>query len=173
MNVVGAMPTIAVVALRNLEAQYKTASPQQCFSNVFKGCQSLGTKGTGSKILNMTAAGTGQYPQTKSTTARVDFVNFDRMARGCPAFATEYAAITTRYNINHYGPLKRGEAPPFESCRPLLKEIAQFISEKGAVFCQALGNGGDQNTVVAAMRGTLQETTATPPMQTARQPAAE
>ncbi len=64
--------------------------------------------------------------------------DFQDLMRNCPALAAEHAMITSRHNRRHYGPLRRNEARPVETCRPLYETLYQNTQNNPA-YCQAYG----------------------------------
>lgn len=80
--------------------------------------------------------GSGGTPDASS-----DASSFQVALKSCPALAVEDAAITIRHCRNHYGPLIRGEAKKFESCKPLLKSLAEQ-AEADPNICDTLQIGG-------------------------------
>lgn len=55
---------------------------------------------------------------------------FQKKAKSCPAFATDFAAVTFRKLKNHYGPLKRKEAEYLPACQKMLEAVG--VIAKGA-----------------------------------------
>lgn len=55
-------------------------------------------------------------------------VNFQKISKECPAFATEFAAISIRVNKNHYGTLEVGETEFKEECVSMLTEVEKVVN---------------------------------------------
>ncbi len=65
---------------------------------------------------------------------------FQRLSKECPAFATEYAAVTVRVlggSKGHYGPLRRFDAEVKPQCSDMLKGVQKIIQDNPEV-CQLL-----------------------------------
>lgn len=96
--------TAAQSRLRKIYAYYK-ANPDKCHEE-FK-------EGITCKQSDSTIYGSGEGAV------------FQRLARSCPAFAVEYAAVAVRVVKNHFGPLVRKEAEVKKSCVELFKSLQQ------------------------------------------------
>jgi hypothetical protein len=103
--------------LPKLHAKYK-ASNSGCFYDVFH----EGVKCTEANLKNW---GEGEG------------VTFQKMSKGCPAYAAEYAAVMLRVKRSHYGPLNTRSAEIRTECNDLLKKVESMISEQPAI-CGAL-----------------------------------
>jgi hypothetical protein len=64
-------------------------------------------------------------------------VAFQAKAKTCPAFATEFAAVTMRKLRSHYGPLNRKEAEYYKPCEDLLLQVKKLVKDSPSV-CAAL-----------------------------------
>lgn len=62
---------------------------------------------------------------------------FQEMAKGCPAFSAEYAAITVRKIRKHYGPINRKEVQFKTEVVDLLSDIEKVV-DANASLCAAL-----------------------------------
>lgn len=62
---------------------------------------------------------------------------FQEMAKGCPAFAAEYAAITLRKLRRHYGPINRKEVQFKAEVVELLSDIEKLV-DANISLCSAL-----------------------------------
>lgn len=87
--------------LTKLYNEYK-ASPSLCMEPVFA---------VGARPVEEGYSGTGEG------------LEFQKLARHCPAFSTEYAAIGLRVRRKHWGPINRKEAEYREECEHLLANI--------------------------------------------------
>jgi len=54
-------------------------------------------------------------------------VNFQKMAKECPAFAVEYAGVTVRTLMRHYGPLRTQAAEFRQECKAMLSEVETLV----------------------------------------------
>lgn len=63
--------------------------------------------------------------------------SFQQMARQCPAFAAEYAAITLRTLRKHYGPINRREVEFRQEVVVMLSDIEKIVDANPSV-CAAL-----------------------------------
>lgn len=102
--------------LRTIYNEYKN-DRSKCFLNNFKSgvsCPARGYIGTGEGL------------------------EFQKLAKSCPAFATEYAMITLRVLRKHYGPLNRKEAEINTSCSHMLERVQDYVEDRSSVVCSAL-----------------------------------
>jgi hypothetical protein len=100
--------------LSKLYAEYKAATPERCFLDVFKqgtGCGSTSTLGSGEGVV------------------------YQKLNYSCPAFAAEYAMTVLRVLRGHYGPINRKEAQVVPACNQLLKNVQDLINND-AYACQ-------------------------------------
>lgn len=54
---------------------------------------------------------------------------FQRLTKGCPSFATEYALVMFRVNRQHFGPITRKEAQLLPVCEAMFKSL-EALAEK-------------------------------------------
>lgn len=54
-------------------------------------------------------------------------VNFQRLAKECPAFAVEYAGVTIRTLMRHYGPLRTMAAEFKSECKEMLANVEETV----------------------------------------------
>ena len=54
---------------------------------------------------------------------------FQELSRKCPAFAVEWALISTRKAYNHYGPLVRKEAKVVGACQSMYRDIFSTLEK--------------------------------------------
>jgi hypothetical protein len=54
-------------------------------------------------------------------------VNFQRLAKECPAFAVEYAGVTIRTIMRHYGPLRTMAAEFKSECKEMLANVEETV----------------------------------------------
>jgi peptidoglycan hydrolase-like protein with peptidoglycan-binding domain len=93
--------------MKKLLPEYETGG-QPCYVNVFK-------QGVKPKV-------TKSYGDPDS-----DGYDFQELAKDCPAFATEMAAIGIRVLYNHWGPIVRKEVEFRAECETLLAKVAAYI----------------------------------------------
>lgn len=62
--------------------------------------------------------------------------DFQRLAKTCPAFAAEYAAVTLRTLRKHYGPLNRKEAQFKNECLDMMGLVEGYVSSNPSVCSQ-------------------------------------
>ena len=103
--------------LDKLFAQYK-ATNDGCFYKEFH----EGVKCTDSNLQNF---GDG------------DSLLFQKMSKGCPAFAAEYAAVMLRVKRSHYGPLNNRAAEIRPECDELLKKVEAMVKDQPEL-CEVL-----------------------------------
>ncbi len=91
-----------------------------------RGCQ-LGTYKQGARCGSTDAINWGEG----------EGVSFQRLSKECPAFGTEFAAITIRSLIHHYGPLKYKKAEVRAECGQMLSQVEALVISNPEV-CGAL-----------------------------------
>ena len=89
-------------ALQVLFNEYRN-NPERCLLDVFK-------------------EGTTRVPSTNFYGSGVG-LEFQKLARSCPAFATEYTAVGARVRRAHWGPINRKEAEYRQECENMLTDI--------------------------------------------------
>lgn len=100
-------------ALPALFAKYK-ADKSGCFAAEYKGS-------TTCNEFNMKNWGSGEG------------VEFQRLSKECPGFATEFHAIVLRNLKSHYGPILRKEAPLKLACITMFQRIRAAIEAKPSI----------------------------------------
>ncbi len=73
----------------------------------------------------------------KAYQERLSNEDFQTFNQSCPAFATEYAAMIARTNLDHNGPLKRGEVKPSEGCVQMFNELSKQAQDP--YICKEIG----------------------------------
>lgn len=115
-----------VQSLKTLYADYK-AGKKSCFRDVY-------AKNVTCSASEWKYWGSGEG------------VNFQKLSKECPAFATEYAAIMFRTQRSHYYPLNQAGRPekfvqkwidPRKECVDLLKQVEAKMAESAA-NCEVL-----------------------------------
>lgn len=101
--------------LSKLYTEYKSASSEHCFLDVFK---------EGASCNSNSILGTGPG---------ADYQIFNKT---CLAFATEYAMTMLRIARTHYGPINRMEAEVVPACEQLLKEVEDVVMSDIENACQ-------------------------------------
>lgn len=101
--------------LPSLMTYYK-ANPSKCRLEVFKQGYSGGSSSN---------FGSGQGYE------------FQKLAKSCPMFAAEWAAVTLRNLRKHYGPINRKEAQVKSECGDMLSMIAQEV-KRAPSLCRSL-----------------------------------
>lgn len=99
-----------------LFAHYRK-SKAGCFSEEYKG----GRKGDAANLKNW-----GSDPNA---------VEFQRLQKECPGFATEYHAVMLRVRRGHYGPINTKKALLKNECVQMFKEVKAVIDRRG---CQGV-----------------------------------
>ena len=97
-------------ALPRLFAKYKS-DKSGCFATEYKGA----TKCTDANLKNW---GTG------------DGVEFQKLSKECPGFATEYHGIMLRTRRSHYGPINQKKSMIKQSCTKMFNQIRNKIQQK-------------------------------------------
>ena len=97
-------------ALPRLFAKYK-ADKSGCFATEYKGA----TKCTDANLKNW---GTGEG------------VEFQKLSKECPGFATEYHGIMLRTRRSHYGPINIKKSLIKQSCTKMFNQIRNKIEQK-------------------------------------------
>lgn len=88
--------------------------------------------------LNTFKEGVNQCPSSSNTVYGEGLGKiFQQMARSCPAFAAEWAAITIRTGRKHYGPINRKEVEFRPEVVKMLTEIEKIVDQNPSV-CSAL-----------------------------------
>jgi hypothetical protein len=67
-----------------------------------------------------------------------DGLQFQKLAKSCPAFAAEFAMITLRTLRRHYGPLREDTAEVQSSCYSMLDQVKDYVEAKPAKVCGEL-----------------------------------
>lgn len=62
---------------------------------------------------------------------------YQKLAKECPAFATEWAAVLVRNAYHHFGPLKRKEAEYLKSCESMLAQVEASVKANPSL-CEQL-----------------------------------
>jgi hypothetical protein len=102
--------------LKTIFNEYR-AGNSSCFLNVFK-------ENVTCRAQSIVGSGVG--------------AEFQRLAKSCPAFAAEYAAITLRTLRKHYGPINRREAEVNTSCNVMLDEVQSYVERSPSNVCSQL-----------------------------------
>lgn len=102
-------------ALPRLFQKFK-ADKAGCFATEYKGTTTCSDS-------NMKNWGTG------------DGVEFQKLSKECPGFATEYHAVMLRMRRSHYGPINRKTSLIKPACTKMFKDIRQLVSSDDR-FCQ-------------------------------------
>lgn len=100
-------------ALPKLFAEFRS-NASGCFAAEYKGTSTCSDS-------NLKNWGTG------------DGVEFQRLSKACPGFATEYASVMFRTSRKHYGPLNTQKAEFKPVCRDMFAKIRQAIKAKPAL----------------------------------------
>ncbi len=101
--------------------EYKSGS-KSCFLNVFRQGVSCN-----SRDLSNYGSGSG--------------LEFQKLAKSCPAFAAEFAMITLRTLRKHYGPIISQAAELRGSCYNMLDQVKDYVESRPASVCpQILDN---------------------------------
>lgn len=95
-------------ALPRLFQKFK-ADKSGCFANEYKGA-------TTCSDANMKNWGTG------------DGVEFQKLSKECPGFATEYHAVMLRMRRSHYGPINQKKSSIKPACTQMFLNIRQLVS---------------------------------------------
>lgn len=103
--------------LPKLYEQFK-ASKRGCFSTEYKGATTCSAD-------NMKNWGSGEG------------VEFQRLTKDCPGFATEYHAVMLRVNRKHYGPINTKKALLKPVCTAMFEKVRQAVVANPFV-CPAL-----------------------------------
>lgn len=106
-------------ALPRLFQKFK-ADKSGCFATEYKGA-------TTCSEANMKNWGTG------------DGVEFQKLSKECPGFATEYHAIMLRVRRSHYGPINQKKSSIKPACTQMFKAIRAKIESKPSL-CSHFGN---------------------------------
>lgn len=88
----------------------------------------------GSCLAKEFAEGTKCSALMASGVGTGDGVNFQKRAKLCPAFATDFALVTLRLLRKHYGPLNRKEAEYRAECETMLSGVAVIAKKNCAAF---------------------------------------
>lgn len=96
-------------SLVEIFSKYKMASASKCDLSTFKLGVSASYCASPSRAKNY---GSG------------DGLEFQKLSKHCPAFATEYAATMVRVGRSHYGPLNNKAAEIRTDCKEMLAKIA-------------------------------------------------
>jgi hypothetical protein len=59
-----------------------------------------------------------------------DAERFQQLAKGCPAFAAEFAAVGLRHIRRHWGPINRREAEVRPECDAMLRQVQDFMDAR-------------------------------------------
>jgi hypothetical protein len=102
--------------LKNVMSNY-SAGKSKCYLEVF-------SPGVSCKSQSIIGSGSG--------------ADFQRLAKSCPAFAAEYAAITLRTLRKHYGPLNRKEAEVRTQCNDMLNSVQDYVESNSSKICSSL-----------------------------------
>lgn len=103
-NAAGAHPE-----LKKIYAFYK-ANPKKCLLEEFK-------VGVSCSAQNLKNYGSGEG------------LEYQKLAKSCPAFATEFAMLTLRVIRKHYGPINRKEAELKSECYSMLSDVETFVAK--------------------------------------------
>lgn len=103
--------------LPKLMAEYR-ADPSKCLLGVF------------SKNVKCSASDARTYGSGTGA-------EFQKMAKSCPAFATEFAMITLRKLRRHYGPINTKAAEVRPECDDMLSKVQKYV-EKNQGVCGLL-----------------------------------
>lgn len=57
--------------------------------------------------------------------------DFQKLAKECPAFAVEYAAVLVRNRLGHFGPLKTKKAELKPAADALFQQVEQYLQANG------------------------------------------
>lgn len=106
-------------ALSRLFQKFK-ADKSGCFATEYKGA-------TTCSDANMKNYGTGEG------------VEFQKLSKECPGFATEYHAVMLRLRRSHYGPINIKKSSIKPACTQMFKAIRAKIESKPAL-CSHFGN---------------------------------
>lgn len=98
-------------ALVNIYNLYKN-NGSKCFLEIFK-------EGVDQK--KCTAADAKTYGTGEGAT-------FQKLSKSCPGFTAEWASITVRKLLNHYGPLKQKTAEMVPVCGDMLTEVQKAVA---------------------------------------------
>ncbi len=60
-----------------------------------------------------------------------DGFEFQRLAKSCPAFAVEFAALGLRFGRKHWGPIKAREAELRRDCDSLFRAVQDLVDARG------------------------------------------
>ncbi len=102
--------------LKMLYNEYR-ANPSSCMLDVFK-------EGVSCKSQSILGSGAG--------------AEFQKFARSCPAFATEYAMVVLRVLRKHFGPINRKEAEVTVPCNQMLDDVQRLVEQDPRGACQEL-----------------------------------
>lgn len=105
----------ASAEMKRLFDEY-TLHPNRCMLDVFK-------EGAGCKSSDATNYGSG------------DGLAYQKLAKNCPAFATEFAMVSLRVLRRHYGPINTKAAEISGSCNDMLYEVEKVL---GTEACNKL-----------------------------------
>lgn len=99
--------------LEVLYAEYQK-NPEMCMEDVFK----EGVKKAFNNNYSYNASASNQAYQQQG-------LEFQKFARKCPAFSTEYTAVGVRMRRAHWGPINRKEAEYKQECYDMLTKVEQ------------------------------------------------
>lgn len=102
--------------LRKLYDEYR-AEPSRCHLDVFK---------EGASCSSQSILGTGAGAE------------FQKFAKDCPAFDTEYTMVLIRVLRRHFGPLNIKSAQVVPSCESMLSSVRQFVNSNPNDVCSQI-----------------------------------
>ena len=80
--------------------------------------------------LSVFSEGVSCEPYDAKTYGEGDGAGFQQLAKSCPAFATQWAAILIRSNYRHFGPIIRKEVEYVKSCESMLSAVEATVKNK-------------------------------------------